>query len=165
MSINCWVIISRTYFDILQNHYYEMHLQLIVKHRYITDIEHLSIKTNMYGGDFLSEETSELLTKPDRQRIHCKYWLFYVVAGSELLAKPDWEPVEDLNDRDEADSKAKSADAAKAGDEVQPSHLWRPFEFWNNKFISFIGNLLQHCNWPNTVDFPKKMFTMAMSFS
>ena len=37
-------------FDIIQHHYYEMQLQLIVKHRYITDIEHLSIKTNMYGA-------------------------------------------------------------------------------------------------------------------
>ena len=64
-----------------------------------------------------------------------------VVDGSELLAKPDGEPVEDLNDGDEADSKAKSADAAKAGDEVQPSHLWRPFEFWNKQIISFIGNV------------------------
>ena len=59
--------------------------------------------------------------------------LIFFVDGSELLAKPDGEPVEDLNDRDEADSKAKSADAAKAGDEVQPSHLWRSFEFWNKK--------------------------------
>ena len=66
-------------------------------------------------------------------QIYCKYWLFFVGNGSELLAKSDGEPVEDLNDGDEADSKAKSADAAKAGDEVQPSHLWRPFEFWNKK--------------------------------
>ena len=39
-------------FDIIQHHYYEMWLQLVVKHRYITDIEHLSIKTNMYGAWF-----------------------------------------------------------------------------------------------------------------
>ena len=44
--------------------------------------------------------------------------LIFFVDGSELLAKPEGEPVEDLNYGDEADSKAKSADAAKAGDEV-----------------------------------------------
>ena len=88
--------------------------------------------------------------------------LAVVVDGSELLAKPDGEPVEDLNNRDEADSKAKSADAAKAGDEVQPSHLWRPFKFWNKKNLD--GNGIVDLI-PNTVDSPKKMFTMAMSFS
>ena len=93
---------------------------------------------------------------------YCKYWHFYVVDRSELLAKPDGEPVEDLNDGDEADSKAKSADAAKAGDEVQPSHLWRPFKFWNKKNLD--GNGIVDLI-PNTVDSPKKMFTMAMSFS
>ena len=71
----------------------------------------------------------------------------YVGFESELLAKPDGEPVEDLNDGDEADSKAKSANAAKAGNEVQPSHLWRSFEFWNKKVLDGMELWLntKHC--------------------
>ena len=53
--------------------------------------------------------------------------------SSEVLAKPDGEPVENLGDGDKADSEAKSTDAAKARNEVQPSHLWRSFKFCNTK--------------------------------
>ena len=59
--------------------------------------------------------------------------IFVVVCGSELLAKSDGEPVENLSHGHETDSKAKSTDAPKARDEIQPGHLWRPFKFWNNK--------------------------------
>ena len=66
--------------------------------------------------------------------IYCKYWQFFVVVyGSELLAQSDGEPVENLSHGHETDSKAKSTDAPKARDEIQPGHLWRPFKFWNNK--------------------------------
>ena len=55
---------------------------------------------------------------------------FYVLK-SELPAKSDGEPVENLRKRHKADPKAKSTEAAEAGDEVQPSHLWQPLELWN----------------------------------
>ena len=50
-----------------------------------------------------------------------------------FLAKSKWEPVENLNKRDKADPKTKSTEAAKAGDEVQPGHLWQPLVFWSNE--------------------------------
>ena len=60
------------------------------------------------------------------------YWLFL-----KVLAKPDREPVEKLDKGDQADSKEESADPAKAGDEVQPGHPWRPLKlckmFYNCK--------------------------------
>ena len=55
-----------------------------------------------------------------------------VFINSEPPAKPYGEPIEDLSKRDKADPKTKSAEAAKAGDEVQPSHLWQPLELWKN---------------------------------
>ena len=48
----------------------------------------------------------------------------------ESPTKPDGEPIDDLSKRDKADPKTKSTEAAKAGDEVQPSHLWGSLEFW-----------------------------------
>ena len=48
----------------------------------------------------------------------------------DIPAEPNREPVEELCDGDKTDSKAKSTDAAKTGDEVQPSHPWRPFKLW-----------------------------------
>ena len=44
--------------------------------------------------------------------------------------KPNREPVHKLSDRDEADSKAKSTDPSKAGDEVQPGHLGGSLVLW-----------------------------------
>ena len=46
-----------------------------------------------------------------------------------FLAKSKREPVENLNKRDKADPKTKSTEAAKAGYEVQPGHLWQPLVF------------------------------------
>ena len=48
----------------------------------------------------------------------------------EPPAKPDREPIDDLSNGNKADPKTKSTEAAKAGDEVQPSHLWGSLEFW-----------------------------------
>ena len=48
----------------------------------------------------------------------------------ESPKKPDGEPIDDLSKRDKADPKTKSTEAAKAGYEVQPSHLWGSLEFW-----------------------------------
>ena len=44
---------------------------------------------------------------------------------SQIPAEPNGEPIENLSKRHKADSKAKSTETAKAGDEVQPSHLWQ----------------------------------------
>ena len=49
----------------------------------------------------------------------------------EPPAKPDREPIDDLSKRDKADPKTKPTEAAKAGDEVQPSHLRGSLELWN----------------------------------
>ena len=49
----------------------------------------------------------------------------------KIPAQFDGEPVENLSKRHKADSKAKSTKASEARDEVQPSHLWQPFVFWN----------------------------------
>ena len=45
-------------------------------------------------------------------------------SDCKVPAESDREPVEDFNDRDEADSKAEPAKPSKAGDEVEPGHLW-----------------------------------------
>ena len=55
--------------------------------------------------------------------------------GSEVLAKPEREPVENLSNGHKTDTKAKSTEASKARNEVQPSHLWRPFKFCNTTFV------------------------------
>ena len=50
------------------------------------------------------------------------------ILKSELSAKSYGEPVENFSKRHKADPKAKSTETAKAGDEVQPSHLWGSLE-------------------------------------
>ena len=52
------------------------------------------------------------------------------IISLECPTKPDWEPIENLSKRDKADPKTKPTEAAKAGDEVQPSHFWGSLEFW-----------------------------------
>ena len=49
---------------------------------------------------------------------------------SDLLAKSDGEPVDNLSHGHKADPKTKSTEAAKAGDEVQPGHLRQPLVLW-----------------------------------
>ena len=51
-------------------------------------------------------------------------------SESQIPAEPDREPIENLSKRHKADPKTKSTEAAKAGDEVQPSHLWGSLELW-----------------------------------
>ena len=58
--------------------------------------------------------------------------------------KPNREPVDKLSDGDKADSKAKSTDPSKAGDEVQPGHLWGSLVLWVNteiEIFSMLNNL------------------------
>ena len=68
---------------------------------------------------------------------------FYVLK-SELPAKSDREPVENLSKRHKADSKTKSTETAKAGDEVQPSHLWQPLELWKKQLIVGRNRIATH---------------------
>ena len=49
---------------------------------------------------------------------------------SDLLAKSNREPVDNLSHGHKADPKAKSTETTEAGDEIQPSHLWQSLEFW-----------------------------------
>ena len=41
----------------------------------------------------------------------------------KVPAESDGEPVDDLDNRDKADSKAETAEPSEAGDEVEPRHL------------------------------------------
>ena len=60
-------------------------------------------------------------------RSHCQTRLTYkssfLVLDYKVPAEPDGEPVDDLDNRDKADSKAETAEPSKAGDEVKPGHL------------------------------------------
>ena len=47
----------------------------------------------------------------------------------DISAQSDSKPVEDLNEGYKAEPEAKSTEATKARDEVQPSHFWRSLEF------------------------------------
>ena len=49
---------------------------------------------------------------------------------SDLLAKSDREPVDNLSHRHKTNPKAKTTEAAKAGDEVQPGHFGQPLVLW-----------------------------------
>ena len=59
----------------------------------------------------------------EQQKIYQSIHHFVLLVKSKVFAKSDGEPEENLSDRDKADSKAEAADAAKAGDEVEPGHL------------------------------------------
>ena len=48
-------------------------------------------------------------------------WL--IMKHSKVPAQSDREPVDDLDNRDKADSKAESTEPSKVGDEVEPRHL------------------------------------------
>ena len=62
-----------------------------------------------------------------------------VFISLEPPAKPYGEPIDDLSKRDKADPKTKSTEAAKAGDEVQPSHLRGSLELWG-KYGIYLQN-------------------------
>ena len=48
-------------------------------------------------------------------------WL--IMKQSKVPAESDGKPVDELDNRDKADSKAKTAKPSEAGDEVEPRHL------------------------------------------
>ena len=56
-------------------------------------------------------------------------YLFQSSKLEDISAKLKGEPVENFNNGNEAEAKAKSAEAAKPRDEVQPSHLRRSLKF------------------------------------
>ena len=58
------------------------------------------------------------------------------VLNSEILAKPNGEPVENFSNGHKSNPQAKSAETTEAGDEVQPSHLWQSLKFWEIHFIT-----------------------------
>ena len=66
----------------------------------------------------------------DRFAYLVQYWNSDEDVWSKVPAEPDGEPVENLYDRDKADSKAKSTDPSKSRDEVQPGHFRWPLKFW-----------------------------------
>ena len=47
---------------------------------------------------------------------------------TDLLAKSDGEPVDNLSHRDKADPKAKTTEPSETGDEVKPGHLGGAFK-------------------------------------
>ena len=54
-------------------------------------------------------------------------WIFISTSHSsnlEVPAKLERKPVDNLNEGNKTEPKTKSAKAAKAGDEVHPSHFW-----------------------------------------
>ena len=80
---------------------------------------------------------------------------------SKTCDKPDGEPVEDLNGRDEAEAEAKPAKSTDVGDKFKTSHLLGSLVLWASIVESFSNS--NHL--PNTVESPKKMFNTAMSRS
>ena len=80
----------------------------------------------------------------------------------QVLADSDGEPVDNLDNRDKADSKAETAKPSKAGDEVKPRHLGGALKLCKieDQFCHRGHNVL-----PNTAESPKKRLTTAMSLS
>ena len=52
------------------------------------------------------------------------------MVDCKVPAESDSEPVDDLDNRDKADSKAESAKPSETRDEVEPCHLGRAFELY-----------------------------------
>ena len=72
-----------------------------------------------------------------------------IICAREVLnskckvpAESDGEPVEDFDDRDEADSEAKSAKPSQAGDEVKPGHLWGFLKLCICSSFNFLNQIL-----------------------
>ena len=61
---------------------------------------------------------------------HNDLYLFQSSKLEDISAKLKGEPVENFNNGNEAEAKAKSTKAPKPRDEVQPSHLRRSLKFW-----------------------------------
>ena len=83
----------------------------------------------------------------------CPKTRLLLVSNYQFRAQFDGEPVENLSKRHKANPKTKSTETAKAGDEVQPSHLWQPLEFCAThillRWFQLFGlQLTIHCGLP-----------------
>ena len=65
----------------------------------------------------------------------------------KVPAESDGEPVDDLNNRDKADSKAETAEPSKTRDEVEPCHLGGALELCKIK-KSFVYTSLREDKMP-----------------
>ena len=93
-------------------------------------------------------------------------WL--IMKHSKVPAQSDREPVDDLDNRDKADSKAKAAKSSEARDEVEPRHFGGPLKLCKERrqFIDyFFCELVKETGKPSTDVLPKKMLTTATSLS
>ena len=78
------------------------------------------------------------ITQPANQILS----LQLIRVGHKSPTKPNREPVDKLSDGDKADSKAKSTDPSKAGDEVQPGHLGGSLILWVNAQEQFFSSTI-----------------------
>ena len=74
------------------------------------------------------ENTNKKPTIRPRYRIVQSMNSWLIMKHSKVPAQSDREPVDDLDNRDKADSKAETAEPSEAGDEVEPRHLGRALE-------------------------------------
>ena len=80
------------------------------------------------------ENTNKTPTIRPRYRIVQSMNSWLIMKHSKVPAQSDREPVDDLNNRDKADSKAETAKPSKAGDEVEPRHLGGALELCKERW-------------------------------
>ena len=81
----------------------------------------------------------QLVQLSEVSMVQCSNGVFQLYRlNHKSPTKPNREPVDKLSDGDKTDSKAKSTDPSKAGDEVQPGHLGSSLVLWTrNKNSGF----------------------------
>ena len=57
-------------------------------------------------------------------------FFYYFLSPHDVPEEPDDEPVDDLEEGDEAEAKAETEETAHAGDEVDGSHPLDPLVLW-----------------------------------
>ena len=80
------------------------------------------------------ENTNKTPTIRPRYRIVQSMNSWLIMKHSKVPAQSDREPVDDLNNRDKADSKAETAKPSEAGDEVEPRHLGRALKLCKERW-------------------------------
>ena len=80
------------------------------------------------------ENTNKTPTIRPRYRIVQSMNSWLIMKHSKVPAQSDREPVDDLNNRDKADSKAESTEPSEAGDEVKPRHLGGALKLCNKRW-------------------------------
>ena len=71
------------------------------------------------------KNTNKTPTKRPRYRIVQSMNSWLIMKQSKVPAESDGKPVDELDNRDKADSKTETTEPSKAGDEVKPRHLGR----------------------------------------